>query len=245
MNVQTAKRIACGNRRAHGFTPGFQHHHASVADVRQCHASGGVYSLEEASQGDLDTYDPDAAYERHLESAGYNEARHQEDMEAAMGVVSFSEGMRAAEAALGSPRLTNADGETVREQASAVHIPLAGERLLDGIYTLQTDTGHRTFQVKTQPSTEDFLPGRQIIAYLSGANNEADYTRFAHVVPGAVRVWRNHSEHAVLLADLAAFAADPDAALRAGHCYRCGRTLTTPESLASGFGPTCAGKGTR
>jgi hypothetical protein len=41
--------------------------------------------------------DPDEAYERHLESAGYWEARAQEDHERAMGVVDFGDALRQAE----------------------------------------------------------------------------------------------------------------------------------------------------
>lgn len=42
-------------------------------------------------------FDAETAYERHLEDAGYEEARLQEDMEARMGILSFSQARELAE----------------------------------------------------------------------------------------------------------------------------------------------------
>lgn len=82
-------QIACANRTKHDDL-GMQHHHETVADVKLCFATpSGIYSLEEMAYYEATSWieeDADKAYERHLENAGYNEARLQEDMERTMGI---------------------------------------------------------------------------------------------------------------------------------------------------------------
>jgi len=89
------------------------------------------------------------------------------------------------------------------------------------------------------------MPGRQIVAYLSGSDNESSYTSFAHIdAEGHVRVWKKHSSNASLAEAVKVLVGDPQAAamayaLQSGNCYVCGRTLTTPESLTRGCGSIC------
>ena len=213
MNATATKQIACGNTKAHGRTFGFQHHHSSVDEVRRCFATeGGLWSLEEAEQAEQDTYDPDAAYERHLEDAGHEEAMLQEQVEAAMGVVPFSEAM-------------------------------APETIYDGIYTVEDDQGHVTFRLRTQKADDDFMGGRQLVGYLTGADNDHDYTTIGHLTEtGTARVWRKHQSKERIVAALRTLLADPEAAVKAVHCYRCHRTLTVPASVHDGLGPECARK---
>ena len=211
MNATANKQIACGNTKAHGRTFGFQHHHASVDEVRRCFATeGGLWSLEEAEQAGQDTYDPDAAYERHLEDAGHEEAMLQEQVEAAMGVVPFSEAM-------------------------------APETIYDGIYTVEDDQGHVTFRLRTQKADDDFMGGRQLVGYLTGADNDRDYTTIGHLTEtGTARVWRKHQSKERIVDALRTLLADPEAAVKAVHCYRCHRTLTVPASVHDGLGPECS-----
>lgn len=58
---------------------GDPHTHDTAREARDCQDAFDTWQYER------DT-DPDMAYERHLEDAGYWEARAQEDWEAAMGV---------------------------------------------------------------------------------------------------------------------------------------------------------------
>lgn len=115
-----------------------------------------------------------------------------------------------------------------------------------GRYTVETDDGHRTFEVRRQDSDATFAPGKLILSYLSGSDNTSDYTGFAFIdVDGSLRVWRRFSDNAALLKDAAQFLANPEAALAVAFCGRCHADLTVPESIKLGFGPTCAKKGLR
>jgi hypothetical protein len=82
----------------------------------------------------------------------------------------------------------------------------------------------------------------QLVEYLSGADNESDYTRFGHVRDNRVSVWKRFKDNEALNADLKAFWADPSAALPSVQCYRCHRDLTVPTSVHNGLGPECAKK---
>ena len=232
----TTKQIACGNRKVHGFTPGFQHHHTSVDEVRKCFDGWTVLSQEESSQIDLDTYDPDAAYERHLENAGYDEARLQEDIEAAMGITD--------EAYHGPQDHASRGIVEATEQPEPDFAALP-----DGTYTVDRSYGHRTFQVKTQKDDAKFAPGKRILSVLSGSDNEADYTGIGFIGRTEkgkhyLGPWKAYHESGPLTQELAKrLLEDPRSALVAGRCARCSRKLTTPESLARGLGEHCARKG--
>lgn len=112
-----------------------------------------------------------------------------------------------------------------------------------GTYTVGTPDDYRTFRVRVQAEDADFAPGETILEYLDGPDNETDYRSFAFVKPGRrIVVWKRHRDNAALASDAARFLADPEAALVSKHCARCNEKLTTPESLALGYGPVCAQK---
>lgn len=121
----------------------------------------------------------------------------------------------------------------------------SGPVIKTGFYTLvEGAEGHRTFKVTYQPSDADFAPGATIISFLSGPDNEHDYTSFGFVKSGpTLAVWRRFAGSEALVADAQAFLADPDAALVAQRCARCGHKLTTPESVERQLGPDCAALG--
>lgn len=260
--------VACANKRVH-VTADFrnQAHHNSVAEVRLCFArKSGIPSIEEeedARQGEegWPEYDPDAAYERHLENAGHEEAMLQEQMEAAAGVIPFEVALANANArqdlvAVGAgpafvtktiPEvLAQFPADTPAGEAGRALQVEAAKPLLDGFYTLpsqEASAGHRTFRLRTQSSKDEFMPGKQIIGYLTGPDNERDYTNIGTVVGGRLRVWARHRNNVSLVVDAQRLLADPDSALVAAHCYRCHALLTVPESVLSGYGPTCLAKG--
>lgn len=238
MSTQTAQgTVACGNpvhktrAAGYGLNPRDQHHHLTTVEVRRCFADPrGLQSLEEvevvmaAEAADAYEFDADAAYERHLESAGWAEARAEEEREAAMGILSYEEARDEAPAAV-------ADDDPQQP-------------IRDGLYTISTpEGGHRTFRLRTQKADAKFAPGQQFIAYLAGPDNEADYVGFGFVVNGRLRPWKKYRDNRSLLRDAEALLADPNGALTAAHCFRCGRTLTTPESIAAGWGPECIKRG--
>lgn len=114
-----------------------------------------------------------------------------------------------------------------------------------GRYTIETAQGHRTFRVRTQDSDDEFMPGKTLIAYLSGSDNHSDYTNFGTLVDGRARIWKKHQGNAQLVADVAQFLGDVDAALVTVECKRCHDDLTVPQSIRQGYGPTCITKGDR
>lgn len=116
----------------------------------------------------------------------------------------------------------------------------------DGFYTVVFAGGHRTFRVETQPADASFAPGKQVMAFLG---KDAEFVSFAFVNGRFVNPWKRFQSGYALVLDAARFliAGDTTAAgkmyaMRSGNCYVCNRTLTTPESVAAGIGPVCAGR---
>jgi len=119
----------------------------------------------------------------------------------------------------------------------------------EGRYTIQFETGgYKTLRVRRQDDDADFKPGLLLISFLSGSDNDRDYTSFAHVeADGTTRVWKKYRQSHDLVEALKVLIGSPTAAREAyaeqsGCCSRCGRTLTVPTSLHAGLGPECAKK---
>lgn len=118
----------------------------------------------------------------------------------------------------------------------------------DGFYTVVfTDGDYRTIRLRTQEPDASFAPGEQVASFLSGPDNESDYTGFAFVkADGRYFLWKRFRQETRLDRALNVLLSDPDGAgeeyaLRSGRCRRCNRQLTVPASINRGFGPTCAG----
>jgi hypothetical protein len=122
-----------------------------------------------------------------------------------------------------------------------------GQTLYDGIYTVEdAGSGHRTFRLRTQATDDDFMPGVQIIAVLTGPDNDTDYLNFGTVTPtGTLRVWKKQAGRQTIVDDAEGFLRDPhrESVLKSVNCYRCGRTLSVPTSVHNGLGPECSKKG--
>lgn len=129
----------------------------------------------------------------------------------------------------------------------------------NGTFTVQNKlTGeHRTFRVWRQDDDATFAPGKRILSLLTGANNVEDYTGFAFVDDKGINVWRSKrgedgkrsvwEGYAVMLGAIlagvpATFDVSRYSVQCSTRCRRCNRELTTPESIASGIGPICAGR---
>lgn len=134
-------------------------------------------------------------------------------------------------------------------EVSASATPVTAFKVPDGRYTVAWDEHYKTLRVQTQDEFADFMPGVVILKYLSGSNNDHDYTSFGNVDArtGEVRIWRKHQDNLVLREAVKVLLGDPKAASQAyaiesDSCSRCGRTLTVPASLHAGLGPECAKK---
>lgn len=120
-----------------------------------------------------------------------------------------------------------------------------------GYFTVEVEgEKHRTFKFKTNSK------GQTIIGLLTGASNTTDYTWFAFVDGTILRYWKQPRfgglpttlpiSREVANECLAAILGNVElAGLRYAtvysNCSRCGKVLTTPESLAIGLGPICDG----
>lgn len=139
--------------------------------------------------------------------------------------------------------------ECPTEEAPAVSTYANKGTLTEGRFTVQFEDGiYKTLRVRKQDDDADFMPGRLVLSYLSGSDNDSDYTSFGHVDPsGNVKVWTKHRQNATLVEAMKVLIGSPSAAREAyaeqsGCCSRCGRTLTVPTSLHAGLGPECAKK---
>lgn len=118
------------------------------------------------------------------------------------------------------------------------------EGVPNGTYTVVwPEGGHTTIRIRAWKRT-----GERVAAYLMGSDNEGDYQGFATVRAGGYALWKTYAADgrpaqalSVLLTGGHATAGEAYA-LASGNCWRCGRTLTVPASLARGLGPECATK---
>jgi len=131
----------------------------------------------------------------------------------------------------------------------------------DGTFTVVLDeTGdYRTLRLATIADHKlgNKPQGTQIASYLFGSNNDSDFRPFAFVFGDRVGMFKdpkstNNASSAsklskalnVLLTSDRERQVDLGAAyaIESGNCWRCGRTLTVPASVARGLGPICAEK---
>lgn len=126
------------------------------------------------------------------------------------------------------------------------------------IFTVaRTDTNqHYTYKI-TEPDTQrDPKNPIYFVSFLSGPDNETDYTYLGllrmpqGIVVQTVKSGAKATETIFKVANWAIKLvlkgdAPPEnyKISHCGTCGRCGRTLTHPESLETGLGPVCAEKG--
>jgi hypothetical protein len=130
-------------------------------------------------------------------------------------------------------------------------------KIFNGRYTIEsTKTGeHRTFWIETQGPDAKFAPGQRVVSLLTGSQNDDPnaYAGFGFITEQGIHVWtskrgpgKRFEEYADLLWTLAldgAFSPWVEKGFRIhmeGHCLKCNRVLTTPESIRRGIGPVCA-----
>jgi len=109
------------------------------------------------------------------------------------------------------------------------------------------ETGNRfTYQIKKLKDKDIWF-----ISLLTGSNNDSDYSFFGTVFSDKMSC--KHSKKSRIGIDASGVQAfgwlikhyknlpDNVRVWHNGYCGRCGKTLTVPESIVSGFGPTCVG----
>lgn len=136
------------------------------------------------------------------------------------------------------------------ERTAETLAPSAFARI-EGTFTIANPDGrHYTVRVRTQRAEAAFAAGQKVVAVMTGRDNEHSYTGVGFLRPEGLRPWRR--AEGTILARVAAFvcrvllgrqALPPGYSLQESRaCIRCGRKLTTPESLALGLGPECASR---
>lgn len=114
--------------------------------------------------------------------------------------------------------------------------------------TLESGTTGKRFTYRVTASKPQ-RPGDwpvYFVGLLTGPNNETDYRYLGTIFADGFRITRK-SAYAPSTPSVVAFAWFArhweDARVQVWHegtCGKCGRTLTVPESIASGLGPICA-----
>lgn len=123
--------------------------------------------------------------------------------------------------------------------------------IADGTYTVVMGESYRTIRIKTQEPDATFMPGKRIASFLNGPDNYRNYQGFAFVDDhNQPHIWKRFYGADDVISALAVLLSGRDAmisglrayGMRSGTCGCCGKKLTTPESIALGIGPICAGK---
>ncbi len=140
--------------------------------------------------------------------------------------------------------------EHILPTIDAAKFVLAG----NATFTLRSlKTGVRyTYKVQQGEAENGAKQDRWFVKYLTGTDNESDYTYLGMIRNGKFMLTQKSKlpwtavpvvafnwafEHLISGQSL------PNTEVwHAGKCGRCGRKLTVPESIASGYGPECASK---
>jgi hypothetical protein len=136
---------------------------------------------------------------------------------------------------------------------------LLSGKLHEGYFTVTLADGERrTFRIRRQVKDAKFAPGELLISYLSGSDNESDYTGCAfvserHGLTVSIRPYKKIRGDGELMEALRVLAGDPAAAGKgyaeeSGNCFKCNRLLTVPQGPKAqglnpyrdaGLGPKC------
>lgn len=116
-------------------------------------------------------------------------------------------------------------------------------------FTLRSKKTQTRYTYRVRAPKYDLSGSKYFVSYLTGSDNENDYAYIGKIEHNKFRL----TKASKLLLDSAPIKAitwtleqlakrtmpDQLEMWHEGHCGRCGRTLTVPESIASGFGPEC------
>lgn len=125
-------------------------------------------------------------------------------------------------------------------------------------FTLVSKTTGARFTFKVQKHPDSTLTHLHFVKLLRGQDNEADFQFFGTIFHG--RTFKHSAKSRIgtdapsavafrwfwrMLMDRVQIGREMSSSVEVWHegkCGRCGRKLTVPSSVASGFGPECAGK---
>jgi hypothetical protein len=154
------------------------------------------------------------------------------------------------ETAVRAEEVSDSLGARIESSADALRFLTAGKAC---VTLVSKKTGRRfTYRVNKADSGEVFF-----VSLLTGADNVNDYAFFGTIfVNVSGNVFRYSARKARVAADapgvkafewafrtLSAGKDHPDMEIwHEGSCGRCGRRLTVPESIRTGFGPECYGR---
>lgn len=145
---------------------------------------------------------------------------------------------------------TNSEGEARIDGWDAIRTFVLGGKATFTLRSIKTGTRF-TYRVRLSDDGEVAF-----VSLLTGSDNEANYSYFANIRPRNLTYW--HGKKAKVqdsapgpqafawfwsqLQRRNAEALGKVEFWHSGACARCGRRLTVPSSIASGFGPECIGK---
>jgi hypothetical protein len=224
--------------------------HETASEVRECYANGRPVTTEDpceevhpdipkqpeqlATQKQIDFINKLTA-ERYV--AEHNPIPHPERL-------SKKQASSMIDGLLKTPKLP---GREVRMPGGTI---VAGPMPKPGTFTVVMGAERRTIRI--QRAKMGRLAGKLVFKFLSGPDNNADYTAFGEEAEDGVKVWsrfRANSEvldalkYLMGMSDTEKAQAGLTYALESNNCYVCGRTLTVPASVHAGIGPICAEKG--
>lgn len=142
-----------------------------------------------------------------------------------------------------TPKLTPTESQlSVTDAAKFI---LAGK----ATFTLRSQKTGTRYTYKVKKNEGENQPDLWFISLLSGPDNEGDYTYLGMIRNGQFLLTRASKMTSDSL-PVKAFrwtweklvaGVEPEQVeiWHAGKCGRCGRTLTVPESISSGYGPEC------
>lgn len=128
-------------------------------------------------------------------------------------------------------------------------VPASTNDIHTGFYTVQLDDSlHLTLRI--EDASKEWNTNAYVVGVLTGTDNTSDYTNFAFLYKsGRIQMWKKFSTGYDNWKDALQFLVLGDVSERAkmgkmfavqsGRCWRCGRLLTTLDSVADGIGPVC------
>lgn len=129
-------------------------------------------------------------------------------------------------------------------------IEVTKPKIFNGYHTLRhkASNDHWTFKIMTAGPMSRFK-GQRIISYLAGPDNRWDYVGIGTIVDEGIKPWKkwigsSPLRMAEVLWKVAVLGELKDKYdwLLSGHCAKCNKLLTVPESIESGYGPICDGR---
>jgi hypothetical protein len=142
------------------------------------------------------------------------------------------------------------------DAAAATRFMLGGNATV----TIRSKATGTRFTYKLRTAKGDGRPQPRglptFVGLLSGPNNDADYQYMGHIFPTQGLFWPAKPGKSRVTSDAPSFKAfawtwgqlikgkipEQMEVWHEARCGRCGRKLTVPESIESGFGPECIGK---